>query len=203
MATVILDRNLAQGLIAERKRFGHDRFDEVWEGVYMMAPAPNDEHSLIVMRLSHFFDDVIGIPGKGEVRTAINVSDRAIGWEKNFRVPDLAVMLRSGKAANRGTYWQGGPDFVMEVCSPDEDPHEKLEFYESVGVRELLIVNRDPWKLELFRLTGNGLKLAAEVTTGSPEFGSEVIPFRFGLVAGPERPTLVVTQIESSESRRI
>lgn len=203
MATVILDRHLAQSLIAERKTLGHDRFDEVWEGVYMMAPAPNDEHSLIVMRLSHFFDDVVGIPGKGEVRTAINISDRAIGWEKNFRVPDLAVMLRGGKSSNRGSYWQGGPDFVVEVCSPDEDPHEKLEFYETVGVRELLMVNRDPWKLELFRLAGGELKLACETTPGGPEFTSTVIPFQFSLAAGSDRPEVVVANTETGETRRI
>lgn len=203
MATVILDQHLAQSLIAERKRLGHDRFDEVWEGVYMMAPAPNDEHSLIIMRLSHFFDDTIGIPGKGDVRTVINVSDRAIGWEKNFRVPDLAVMLRGGKSANRGSYWQGGPDFVVEVCSPDEDPHEKIDFYEALRVRELLIINRDPWKLELFRLADAQLKLAAEATPEVGEVAGDVIPFNFRLARGADRPELVVTNIETRETRKI
>lgn len=203
MATVILDQHLAQSLIAERKRLGQDRYDEVWEGVYMMAPAPNDEHSLILMRLSHFFDDVIGIPGLGDVRSAINVSNRAIGWEKNFRVPDLAVMLLGGKALNRGSYWQGGPDFVVEVCSPDEDPHEKIGFYGAVGVREMLVIDRDPWKIELFRMTSDRLTLVSECTPASGAVVSEVIPFDFRLEKAEERPILVVSHRGSSEIRRI
>ena len=44
MATVIMDERLADRLREERKAAGSDRWDEVWEGTYMMAPLPNNEH---------------------------------------------------------------------------------------------------------------------------------------------------------------
>jgi Uma2 family endonuclease len=203
MATVIVDQHLAQSLIAERKRLGQDRYDEVWEGVYRMAPAPNTIHARIVSHLSAFFQNSVDAKGLGQALIGINVSDRVKGWDKNYRIPDLSVILNGGKAVDHDTFWLGGPDFVVEVCSPDEDPHEKLEFYEAVGVRELLIVNRDPWKLELFRLADGELKLAAEVNPDKGDFDSHAIPFRFSLAGGNERPELVVANTETGETRRI
>jgi len=44
MALLITDPKLESELIAERERCDGDRFDEVWEGIYVMAPLPNDEH---------------------------------------------------------------------------------------------------------------------------------------------------------------
>jgi len=46
----------------------------------------------------------------------------------------------------------GGPDFAVEILNPGDRTPEKLPFYASVNVRELLVVDRDPWSLELFRL---------------------------------------------------
>ena len=94
----------------------------------------------------------------------MNVSDRVKGWDKNFRIPDLSVMLHGGKSVDHDTFWLGGPDFVVEVCSPDEDPHEKIEFYRAVGVREMLVIDRDPWKIELFRMNNDRLTLVSECT---------------------------------------
>ena len=51
-----------------------------------------------------------------------------------------------------GTFWYGGPDFAVEVISPFDRSRKKFEFYARVGVRELLLVNRKPWSLELYRL---------------------------------------------------
>jgi hypothetical protein len=203
MATVILDQQLAQSLIAERRRLGQDRYDEVWEGVYRMAPAPRTLHSKFVSQLWGFFQSKIELSRQGQVLIGVNVSDRVKGWDKNYRIPDLSVMLHGGKSVDHDTFWLGGPDFVVEVCSPDEDPHEKIEFYGAIGVREMLIINRDPWKLELLRRSGDGLKLAVQATPGSGEIASEVIPFRFGLRSGAERPELIVTHSQSAEQRVI
>ena len=50
---------------------------------------------------------------------------------------------------DRGTHWQGAADFLVEIISPGERTHDKIPFYGSIGVVELLIVNRDPWTLKL------------------------------------------------------
>ena len=47
MATIIHDRVLQERLQAVRAATGADRYDEVWEGDYMMAPVPNNEHQLL------------------------------------------------------------------------------------------------------------------------------------------------------------
>ena len=44
MATVVLDRDFADALRQERAAARSDRWDEVWEGTYMMVPLPNIEH---------------------------------------------------------------------------------------------------------------------------------------------------------------
>ncbi len=59
MTTLITDRDLEQRLQAERRALGADRYDEVWEGTYMMAPRPNDEHQQLVNRFAAIFQDVI------------------------------------------------------------------------------------------------------------------------------------------------
>jgi Uma2 family endonuclease len=203
MATVILDQHLAESLIAERKRLGQDRYDEVWEGIYRMAPAPNTLHARIVSYLSAFFQSGIDAKGLGQVLIGINVSDRVKAWDKNYRIPDLSVILNGGIAEDRDTFWLSGPDFVVEVCSPDEDPHEKIDFYESVGVREMLVINRATWKIELFRLTGDKLSLASECDPASEIVSSDVIPFEFHFESGDERPVLIVRNTISGEIRRI
>ena len=51
MDTLILDPHQSERLLVERHARRLDRFDEVWEGVYVMAPAPNDEHRQVTARI--------------------------------------------------------------------------------------------------------------------------------------------------------
>ena len=44
MATLVTDPNLEDRIRAQRAEWGGDRYDEVWEGVYIMTPFPNYEH---------------------------------------------------------------------------------------------------------------------------------------------------------------
>ena len=119
MPTMINDAALAERLKAERRATGADRYDEVWEGTYMMAPMPNDEHQEIVGQLFFVLQEVVGWSGLGQVRPGVNVSDREHDWIDNYRVPDVAVFLSDGNAKNCGTHWWGGPDLAVEV-SPME-----------------------------------------------------------------------------------
>jgi len=193
MATLIMDRALEGRLRAERAESGSDRYDEVWEGTYMMAPMPNIEHQDLVNRLATIFQEIIGWPELGIVLPGCNVSDRKEDWQENYRVPDVAVVLSEGGAQNLDTHWCGGPDFVVEVVSRDDKTREKLPFYAAVGVRELLVVDRAPWRLELYRLVDRQLTLAgtSELPHGEP-LKSEILPFTFCLVASPRRPRIHV-----------
>ena len=42
MEVLILDRQLSAALIRERQRNRSDRYDEVWDGVYLMSPLANN-----------------------------------------------------------------------------------------------------------------------------------------------------------------
>jgi len=121
-------------LIAQRKAWGSDRWDGVWDGVYFISPLPNIEHQLLVARFASIFIAVVEAGNSGIVFAGVNVSDRAEGWTKNYRCPDVAVVLPGCPAKNCDTHWKGGPDFVVEVVSPDDRSRKKLDFYAKVGV---------------------------------------------------------------------
>jgi Uma2 family endonuclease len=200
MATLIQDAELSQKLIAERQRNGLDRWDEVWEGVYVMNPLANDEHQEFVSRLTYILVDVIDLARLGKVRPGVNVSDRETDWEKNYRCPDVVVFLNETKAINHGAFWLGGPDFGVEIASPGDRSREKLEFYAKVGTRELLLLDRKPWSLERYRLDCGRLVNVGTSTPGQPDWlTSEVVPLAFRLVSGAARPEVEV--VHSSSGR--
>jgi len=199
MTTLIKDRELEQRLQAQRRALGADRYDEVWEGTYMMAPMPNDEHQQLVSRFAAIFQDVVDWPGLGHVRPGVNISDRIEDWQENYRVPDVAVFLNGGHAVNRGAFWYGGPDFAIEVISPDDGTRAKLPFYETVGVRELLLVDRQPWRLELYERQDDRLVVRQQSTMDNgATMISAVLPFSFRLVPGEDRPQIEVLHTENS-----
>ena len=201
MATLIRDREIEQRLIARRRRLGQDKFDEVWNGVYVMGPMANDEHQDIVGGLDALFREVVQSEQLGVSRPGVNVSDRRVGWKKNFRCPDVAVFLKSTQALNCDTHWFGGPDFAVEVVSPREKVRKKLGFYANVGTRELLVLDRSPWCLSLYRLANGELQLAGtSAVAGSEWLASSVVPLSFRLLDGVERPRIEVRQAEGQQS---
>src|SRR5215213_3976708 len=133
MATVIMDRRFAEQLRQERAAAGGDRWDEVWEGTYMMAPLPNIEHQQIANRLAAICLEVVGWNSGASVMAGTNVSDRVNGWEHNYRCPDVAVYLVGNPAQNCNTHWCGGPDFAAEIASDDDRTRDKIPFYAKVG----------------------------------------------------------------------
>jgi len=198
MAMLLTDPWLEERLKAERKAVGADRYDEVWEGVYMMAPMPNSEHQSIVIQLSSILQEVIGWSGLADVFPGINLSARDEDWEHDYRVPDVAVFLKSGSAVNCDTHWRGAADFLVEITSPEDRTREKIPFYSRLGVRELLVVERQPWRLELYRHQSGELKEVSRcVPDSSHLLRSESVPLTFQLVPGGPRPQIKVTHADS------
>jgi Uma2 family endonuclease len=204
MPTLIVDQQLEQRLRAERLASGADRFDEVWEDLYVMNPMPNDEHQQLVSRFTSIFEDLVGWPGLGDVRPGVNVSDRVDSWRSNYRVPDVAVFLQSGAARNCGEFWHGGPDFVVEIVSAGDRTRDKLAFYAAVGVRELLVVDRQPWRVELWRGSADGLRpVACSTPENAVVLTSSVLPLTFQLLPDTPRPQFVVTHVASERCWRM
>ncbi len=201
MTTVINDRETERRMIARRRRLGHDKFDEVWNGVYVMAPLANIEHQDCVGGLQTLFSIVVQWPGLGVVLPGTNVSDRRTLWKKNFRCPDVAVFLNGTRAINCGTHWFGGPDFAVEVASSGERVKKKLAFYAKVETRELLIVDRYPWNLSLYRLADGELRLVGTSSVAASErLTSNGVPLSFRLIDGVERPRIEARHADGQQS---
>ncbi|HEV2969469.1 MAG TPA: Uma2 family endonuclease [Pirellulales bacterium] len=200
MATLVTDPFVEQQILAERAELGTDRYDEVWEGTYMMTPLPNLEHQRLVMRLAAILENSIGQTGLGDVFPGANVSDREEGWKQNFRGPEVVVLLKGGRAKDCDTHLCGGPDFLIEITSPHDHSREKLVFYGKIGVRELMLIDREPWSLELYQLKDGELRLAGKSRLDeSAVLTSAVVPLSFRLIPGKSRPQIEVTHRDGKQ----
>jgi Uma2 family endonuclease len=194
MAVMVLDPYLEQQILAERARSDGEQYDEVWEGVYIVTPLPNNDHQELVFEFVSILGEVIRRPALGQVFPGVNLSDREEGWKQNFREPDVAVFLRDTKAVNCGTHWRGAADFLVEIISPGERTRDKIPFYGSLGVVELLIVDRDPWTLELYRRQNGQLdKIGQSTLAASEVLTSQAVGLTFQLLPGEPRPQIEVT----------
>ena len=193
MSILVTDTALADELLAGRRASGGDRYDEVWEGVYVMSPLANDDHQRLVTEFAFVLQTIVGIPGLGDVRAGTNVSDREEGWSQNYRCPDVAVRLNGGRARICKTHWVGGPDFAIEIVSRGDQSRDKLAFYAAIGTRELLIVDRDPWALELYGLRGDLLVPIGLSRPDSPGvIAGAALPLTFRLMPGDPEPRIEV-----------
>jgi Uma2 family endonuclease len=194
MVVRVLDSRLEERLIAQRQATGADRYDEVWDGVYVMSPLANNEHQKLATKLAAIFEDLLGNRDDVWSLAGANVSDQEVDWTRNFRCPDVVVVLPGSRAENRNTHWYGGPDFLVEIASEGDATYEKFDFYGRIGVREALIVDRDPWSLELHRLHQAGamtLVGRVDLSSGSAMV-SEVLDAEFRLVERAARPSIRV-----------
>jgi Uma2 family endonuclease len=190
---LVLDRDFSRQLIRERQKRGIDLFDEVWDGVYVMSPLASLEHQDLVLAFAGIFQEVVMKPGLGRVHPGANVSDRRANWKRNYRVPDVVVVLNDGRAIDCGTHWFGGPDFLVEIESPDDDITKKIPFYSKIGVRELLIVDRDIRALRLFRLTeGQFILVGQSGPKQAAWLESQALPLAFRWRANRSKPHVEV-----------
>ncbi|MFO0953416.1 MAG: Uma2 family endonuclease [Isosphaeraceae bacterium] len=197
MAILVHDPEIQARLLAEREASEGSRYDEVWDGVYVLPPLPNNEHQELASELWLVFRNVLKARGGGVAYNGLNVSDREEGWRQNYREPDVAVILPDNPGRDCDTHWFGGPDLVVEILSPNDPARDKRPFYAAVGVRELLVVDRDPWRLELYRLDPDLVRLEPAGTSdpsSGKKLASEVLPLAFRLLPGPTRPRIEVLE---------
>jgi Uma2 family endonuclease len=190
---VIGDQMKGRQLIEERKALGIDRHDEVWDGVYFIPPIPDILHQCLAFHLLVAVQQARPLSDDDRLFVGVNVSDRNEGWEQNYRIPDAAIYLPDNPARDCDTHWCGGPDFAVEILSEGDRAREKLDYYAKVGTRELLIIDRDPWALELYALKRKKLRLVGRAALGDAEpLRSAVLDLSLRLVAGRTRPSIEV-----------
>lgn len=200
MPKVLLQPDQFKRLLRRRRAIGADFLDEVWNGVYVMSPEADNQHQKLagnfVTALNNALGDIEGI----SVNPTINVSDREVDWRKNYRVPDASVFLSGNPAEDRGSHWFGGPDFAVEIISRNDRSRRKFAFYAKVGVRELLLVDRYPWALELYRRQGQHWDhVGTSDLAQSALLTSAVLPLSFRLVPAEPRPLIEVAKADGTQ----
>jgi Uma2 family endonuclease len=132
MPTLVRDPQPAEfeALLERRRRLGQDLFDEVWEGVLHMNPAPHSRHGRLEWQLAGI---LAPLAAGAELRA---LGQFNLGEEGDYRVPDGALVRAGPDAVYLAT-----AALVLEIVSPGDETWEKLGFYAARGVEELLIVD--------------------------------------------------------------
>lgn len=145
-------------LLEERRRLGHDRWDEVWEGVLHMVPPPHGDHGQLNDCLACYFFlhwQTLGL-GRTFLETGVKrprstpVPELG-GVPDDYRTPDRSFLLPGRFDRYQGGWIVGGPDVALEIESPGDETRKKMPFYLDVGVRELVIIGRITCRVEVFR----------------------------------------------------
>ena len=143
--------------LAHRRSIGLDRWDEMWEGVLHMTPAPSLEHQRILGQLVVFLEPLLRSLKRGTLLPGINV----FRTPTNYRIPDLTFVAagREDVLSDAGVREGGSPDAVIEIRSPEDETYEKFPFYAAIGTREVIVIDRDTKRPEIYRLAGSELAM--------------------------------------------
>ncbi len=140
--TAILLRDppeVLQDWLERRRALGQDGHDEMWDGVYHVAPMAHGRQG----RVQHQLAGVLGAAGK---RAGLYGSGPInIGHPQNYRVPDAAYFRDEDTAL-----WNPTAAIVVEIVSPDDESRLKFGFYFAAGVEELLLVDPQERTVEWF-----------------------------------------------------
>ena len=167
-----------------------------------MPPLANNPHQETVGFLTPIYHEVA--PPGSRVFPGANVSDQPDDWKKNFRCPDVVVVLPGSLAVDRFTHWFGGPDFLTEIKSPGDDTLEKIPFYSQIKVRELLIIERDTRVLRLLQYNGQELvDVQPTAFKGKQWLMSEVLPLAFREITHQGQPRTEIRRTDKASGKWI
>lgn len=147
MKTVLLGERPpeVEAFLERRRALGQDRFDEVWEGAYHVAPMAHPWHGYV--------DEQIGEALAPHARRAglVRTSAFNLGEPDDFRVPD-----RGYHRTLPSTVYVPTAAIVVEVVSPDDETWEKFGFYAAHGVDEICTAEPPERGLRWWRREGDG-----------------------------------------------
>jgi len=134
-----------QALLDERRARGVDRWDEMWEGELHMVPPGSVEHQRVGAELFLVLGPLAKANGLVPFYDATGVFRP--GADNDWRAPDN-VFARSEALSARGI--EGAASLVVEILSPNDETYRKLDWYAEVGVGEVLVVEPETRRVELF-----------------------------------------------------
>lgn len=119
--------------LEERRAKGLDGRDEVWEGVYVVAPAPRHRNGWLAVQLHERLNPSARQRGLRPIDVA------NVGTEGDYRIPDYLIADPAVLAEDE--LWVRTAVLVAEILSPGEDPDAKLGFYLDQGVGEVVVLD--------------------------------------------------------------
>jgi Uma2 family endonuclease len=155
-------------LLERRRQLGQDLLDEVWEGVYVMNPAPAARHAYIAQQLG----ELLGPPARAAGLVPM-VSIFNLGEEDDYRVPDGGLF----RERPDGVYVSSAA-LVVEIVSPEDKSWDKVAFYAKHGVDEVLIVDPQERRVHWLALRPTGgyepIERSSLVALGPVELGERI-----------------------------
>jgi Uma2 family endonuclease len=136
--------------LAQRRRLGLDKWDEVWDGVLHVVPPASLPHQDIGGELHVILHTLVASHGL-KVFYESGVFDPAKG-DANYRVPDL-VVADPVHLSKRGI--EGRAELVIEILSSNDESRDKLPFYATCHVQEVWLVEPKTRVVEVYVLRGD------------------------------------------------
>ena len=134
-----------QALLEERRAKGLDKSDEMWEGELHMVPSPSERHQAVAAEL------FLVLAPLAKARELLPRYDPTglfrPGVDNDYRVPDQ-IYARPEVRSERGI--EGAASLVVEILSPHDETYAKLEWYADVGVGEVLVIDPETRRVEVF-----------------------------------------------------
>ncbi len=177
MRAVLLDAPTS--LLEERRRLGHDRWDEVWEGILHLVPPPSNRHQRFGTQLLVALAPIADALGL-EVSYETGVYRPGPG-EDDYRVPDL-VLTTAEQRSERGV--EGRAELIVEILSPGDESRDKLSFYAEMGTPEVWLVDPVSCDHEIYLLRGGRYHIVAADEHGITR--SPALDLRLTIASGPK-----------------
>lgn len=124
------DEPTVNAWLQQRRAMGVDGRDEIWEGVYRVAPYEHSRNSFLMSEL------LVQLSPRARRAGLHGTGPFNLGEPGDFRIPDAGF--------HRTREWQlylPTAALVVEVLSPGDGTWEKLPFYAAHGVDEVWIVD--------------------------------------------------------------
>ena len=129
-------------VIERRRALGQDGHDEMWEGVYWLAPHAHSDHGIIQEELA------TALRPWGKRAGLLASGPFNLGEPTDYRVPDGGYFR-----TRPGVLYVPTAVVVIEVLSPGDETFRKLDFYAAHGVLELLVAFPDECAVRCYDLT--------------------------------------------------
>jgi Uma2 family endonuclease len=172
-------------VLDERRRLGHDKKDELWEGVLHMVPPPSRTHVAVAFSLAKVLERIASRRDLVAYPEPIGVYAPDVD-PPSWRIPDASIAARA-QESDRGLE---GAVLAVEVLSPHDESYDKFAFYARVGVEEVWIIDPPTRAAEIFTIH-NGSFVAVSSCDGvlvSPRFG-----LALETIATPHGPRLRIS----------